>query len=118
MAASNQQHEKQLQLLYASQQPGNLAMILGNMKSQSAAPTPAEFADRNSFRHASATSSQSIQRNETKTEDAIKNQILQKLMKDLNDEKDIQQRIILGTGGADNGDDEDEEDEEEEEDAT
>jgi len=118
MAASNQQHEQQLQLLYASQQPGNLAMILGNMKSQSAAPTPAEFADRNSFRHASATSSQSIQRNETKTEDAIKNQILQKLMKDLKDEKDIQQRIILGTGGADNGDDEDEEDEEEEEDAT
>ena len=34
-------------------------------------------------------------------------------MKDLEDEKDIQQRIILGTGGADNGDDEDEEDEEE-----
>ena len=111
MAASNQQHEQQLQLLYASQQPGNLAMILGNMKSQSTAPTPAEFADRNSFRHASATSSQTIQRNETKTVDAIKNQILQKLMKDL---KDIQQRIILGTGGTDNGDEEDEEDEEEE----
>ena len=58
---------------------------------------------RNPSRHTSVNSSQASQQNETKTEDAIKNQILQKLMKDLKDEKDLHQRM-LETGRADNGD--------------
>ena len=96
MAASSQQHEQQLQLLFASQQPNNLAMLLGNMgRQKSRSATPAAFED--SFhkppRPTSTSSSQPTQQKEANAEDVIKKQILQKLMQDLQDEKDLQQQM-------------------------
>ncbi len=72
MAASSQQHEQQLQLLFASQQPNNLAMLLvGNMgRQKSRSATPAAFED--SFhkppRPTSTSSSQPTQQKEANAE--------------------------------------------------
>ena len=116
MAASNQQHEQQLQLIYASQQPNNLAMIMGNISRPThGTPTAAfEGADSSKFLHTSVTSCKVVQKEEAEeVNDIVPNNdlILQKLLEELQREKDIQNRLKeRDRAGVDDGDVADNED--------
>lgn len=109
LKASNQQHEQQLQLIYASQQPNNLAIVIGN-KGHQANSTPAATVQNTTGGRTFATSSKIVQKaEEVQDENAI---LLQRLMEEIQKEKNLQSELLAARVGADEGDNEEEEQEE------
>jgi hypothetical protein len=108
LKASNQQHEQQLQLIYASQQPNNLAIVIGN-KSHQANSTPAAAVENTTVGRTFSTSSKVVQKaEEVQDENAI---LLKRLMEEIQKEKNLQSELLAAREGADEGDYEEEQEE-------
>ena len=114
MSAATQQHEQQLQLIYASQQPSNLAMVLNRMNGTKQ-PTYNVVKPIQQHRTAAfegfVSSSKVGQKRNTRddedgaagerTQDDDQAQVVQKLRQQLQRERDIQENIRRGNDDAD-----------------
>ena len=116
MSASTQQHEQQLQLIYASQQPSNLAMVLNKMKGTKQ-PTynvvkPIQQHRTAAFEGFHNVSSSKVgQKRKTRdvedgaagkrTQDDDEAQVVHNLRQQLQRERDIQENIRRGNDDAD-----------------
>jgi len=116
MSASTQQHEQQLQLIYASQQPSNLAMVLNKMKGTKL-PTynvvkPIQQHHTAAFEGFHNVSSSKVgQKRKTRdvedgaagkrTQDDDEAQVVHNLRQQLQRERDIQENIRRGNDDAD-----------------